>query len=145
MDKGKQNDYVVELLKNFRSYEYAANNCGRNEDAVFPTNLNMRLHERRLSDGVRYNRIVNMIHGAVNHVLNDDQRTIIMRKYMERNTMTLNEIAAILHKDRTTIGNWHREAIKRLVIALEPLTVEEREINNIDHMFNPDWVYVEPA
>ena len=81
-----------------------------------------------------------MIDGAVNEVLSDDQRTVIMRKYIDRNTSNLNEIADQLHKDRSTVSRWHTEAIRRLAIALEPLTDTfdaNLEIHNIDHMFRP--------
>jgi DNA-directed RNA polymerase specialized sigma subunit len=136
---------VTELLKNFRSYEYAANNCQRDESIILPRVYSERRKNNRCWDEYRYNRIVNMVNGAVNEVLSDDHRTVIMRKYLERNTLTLNEIAAVLHKDRTTISRWHTEAIKRLTIALQPLSDDEREINNFDHMFEPGWEYKEPA
>lgn len=145
MDKGQRNEQVVELLKNFRSYEYASMNCGRDPEAIFPSNLHKRLHERRLSDGVRYNRIVNMVRGAVDHVLNDDQKIVITFKYMERNTLTLKQISAKLGCDPSTVSRWHTEAIKKLVVALEPLTSEEKEITNFDHMFDPEWKYRETA
>lgn len=93
----------------------------------------------------RYSRIVSMIDGAVNEVLSDDQRTVIMRKYLDRNTLTLNEIADVLRKDRSTVSRWHTEAIRRLSIALEPLTRDEKEINNLDHMFDKAWVFRETA
>jgi DNA-directed RNA polymerase specialized sigma24 family protein len=137
---------VTELLKNYRSYRYAVNNCGQGDESYkLPKVYSERRVNWNLWDATRYNRIVNMIEGAVNEVLSDDERTVIMRKYLERNTMTLNEIADYLHKDRSTISRWHTAAIKRLVIALQPLTADEREITNLDHMFDPNWSYQEPA
>lgn len=130
-------DQVTELLKNYRSYRYAANNCGE------PTGrLPILYSERRYNmdgwDRTRYHRIVNMIDGAVNEVLSDDQRMVIMRKYLDRNTATLSEIADILHKDPSTISRWHTESLRQLAIALEPLSISdaEGEIHNIDFMFN---------
>jgi len=133
-------DQVTELLKNYRSYRYAANNCGDPEGRQ-----TILYSERRYNmngwDATRYNRIVNMVDGAVNEVLSDDERMVIMRKYIDRNTLNLNEIASVLHKDRTTIGRWHTAAIRRLTIALQPLSEDEREIQNVDHMFDPTWRY----
>ncbi|MEK4191764.1 hypothetical protein NYE59_01630 [Paenibacillus sp. FSL L8-0323] len=136
---------VIELLKNFRSYDYAANNCHRDESIILPKVYSERRRNNNSWDEYRYNRIVNVVKGAIEEVLNDDHRTVIMRKYLDRNTLTLNEIATVLHKDRTTVGRWHTEAIKRLTIALQPLTEDEREINNFDHMFEHGWEYKEPA
>ncbi len=145
MDKGKLNEVVLDLLDNFRSYEYAAKNCGLDPSASFPSNLRNRLREGRLSDGERYNRIVNMVRGAVDHVLNDDQKLVITFKYLERNTLNLKQIAGKLGCDPSTVSRWHTEALKKLVVALKPLTDEEREITNFDHMFDPEWSYREPA
>lgn len=136
------NDKVTELLKNYRSYRYAVNNCGPGiEGFRLPAVISERRVNMNVWDATRYNRIVNMIDGAVNEVLSDDERTVIMRKYLDRNTLNLNEIATVLHKDRTTIGRWHTAAIRRLAIALQPLSEDEREIHNFDHMFDPNWKY----
>ncbi|KAE8559116.1 sigma-70 RNA polymerase sigma factor region 4 domain-containing protein [Paenibacillus polymyxa] len=141
-----EHNQVTKLLKNYRSYQYAVKNCGSDDDTIrLPLVISERKRNPDSWDRTRYNRIVNMIDGAVNHVLNDDQRAVIMRKYLDRNPMTLGEISNIIHKDRTTVGRWHTEAIRRLSIALEPLTEDEKEINNVDHMFDPNWRYVEPA
>ncbi|UVI31203.1 sigma factor-like helix-turn-helix DNA-binding protein [Paenibacillus spongiae] len=137
-------DQVTELLKNYRSYRYAAKNCGEPEGRL-PVLYSERRRNLNGWDQDRYHRIVNMITGAVEDVLSDDQRTVISRKYLDRNTLTLSEIADILHKDRTTVSRWHTEAIRRLTIALQPLSADEREINNVDHMFDPTWKHVETA
>lgn len=94
-------------------------------------------------DKTRYNRIVNIIKGAVDYCLDDDQRTVIMRKYLERNRLTLSEISNLLHKDRTTIGRWHREALSKLSIALEPFSDEILEITPLEHMFDHNWKFEE--
>lgn len=94
-------------------------------------------------DSTRYHNIVNMIEGAVNDVLSDDERTVIMRKYLDRNPLNLKEIADVLHKDQSTISRWHTAAVRRLAIALMPLSTDEKEINNLDHMFDPTWKHTE--
>lgn len=140
------NDKVTEYLKNYRSYRYAADNCGKyyGQYMTAPV-LNQRLSRGIMNawDSSRYNRIVNMIDGAVNDVLSDDERTVIMRKYLDRNTLNLTEIADVLHKDQSTISRWHKAALKRLAIALMPLSNDEKEISNLDHMFDPTWKYKE--
>jgi hypothetical protein len=128
-------DTVVELLKNFRSYRYAAKNCREYVDQL-PVVYSERRYNLTGWDWTRYNRIVNMIQGAVDEVLSDDQRTVIQRKYLDRNTSTLSEIANAIYRDRKTVERWHKEAIKRLTIALQPLSEDEREIQNFDHMFD---------
>lgn len=137
MDKNK----VTELLTDYRSYRYAATNLGLSPVMGFtriPRFTNGHSPMLDAWDSSRYSHIVTMVDGAVNEVLSDDQRTVIMRKYIERNTATLNEIADQLHKDRSTVSRWHTEAIRRLSIALEPLTETfdaNLEIRNLDHMF----------
>lgn len=143
-------DMVTEMLKDYRSYRYAMKNCKANEGEytgrLVPQSINSdRLITAEQWDLNRYSRIVSMIDGAVNEVLSDDQRTVVMRKYLDRNTLTLNEIADVLHKDRSTVSRWHTEAIRRLSIALEPLTRDEKEIHNIDHMFDKAWTFRETA
>lgn len=138
-------DQVTELLKNYRSYEYAAMNCGNPVGDALSFVFAERMQRPGTWDRTRYNRIVYMIKGAVDHVLSDDQRTVIMRKYLERNTSTLGEIADAIHKDRSTVSRWHTEAIRRLSVALIPLEDKETEITNFDHMFEKGWVFKEPA
>lgn len=138
------NDQVTELLKNYLCFEYAAKNCGMVDGGRIPLVISERMRNPEVWDQSRYNRIVNMIKGAVDHVLSDDQRTVIYRKYLERNTMTLNQISSVLHRDRTTIGRWHTEAIKKLAIALEPLNHNELEITPFHHRFDPTWAFAEP-
>jgi DNA-directed RNA polymerase sigma subunit (sigma70/sigma32) len=141
---GMEHNKVTEILKNFRCYEYAAKNCGEPADRL-PYAISDRKHMHPDTwDQCRYNRIVTLIRGAVDHVLSDDQRTIIMRKYLDRNPLTLNEISTILHRERTTVSRWHTEAIRKLAIALEPLSDEEAEITEFNHRFDPAWAYHEP-
>jgi hypothetical protein len=139
-------DQLTELLKNYRSYKYAANNCGEptfRMPAVYSERQG-RLHPD-LWDQSRYHRIVNLIEGAVNEVLSDNQRMVVAKKYFDRNGMTLNQIADYERRDRSTISRWHTEALRQLAIALQPLSEDEKEISNFDHMFTPGWVFNETA
>lgn len=135
---------LTEILEYYRSYEYAALNCGTTDNDRLPFIISERMKNPATWDKTRYNRIVNIIRGAVDYCLNDDQRTVIVRKYMERNRLTLSEIAHLLHKDRTTIGRWHREALRILAKALEPFSDEITEITPFEHMFDPTWRFKEP-
>lgn len=148
------NNTVTRLLKDFRSYKFALMNLGGSSKEAIECMVHPVYAERipkRISrydtayDRERYDRIITTVESAVNYVLNDDQRTIIMRKYMDRNTMGLSEIALALHKDRTTVGRWHKEAINKLAKALMPISEDYMEITNIDHMFDPEWTFKEPA
>lgn len=132
MDKNE----LTKLLNDFRSYEYAVKNCGPiHDDEVLPYVISERMRNKDTWDRVRYNRIVTLIQGAVDNVLNDDQRSVIMKKYMDRNTMTLDQIAKATNKDASWISRLHTEAIRKLAIALDPLSEKETEIHNIDFMF----------
>lgn len=137
-------DQLTQILKFYRCYEYAAMNCGSTNNERLPLMFSDRKHNPEMWDRSRYNRIVNIIRGAVDYCLDDDQRTVIMRKYMERNRLTLSEISTILNRDRTTVGRWHTEALQRLSKALEPFTDELLEITPFDHMFDPKWRFKEP-
>ncbi|OXM83977.1 hypothetical protein [Paenibacillus rigui] len=134
---------LTEILKYYRSYEYAAMNCGPVENDRLPLVISERMRNPGMWDKTRYNRIVNIIKGAVDYCLDDDQRTVIMRKYLERNRLTLSEISNLLHKDRTTIGRWHKEALSKLAIALEPFSEEILEITPLEHMFDSNWKFEE--
>lgn len=143
-------DRVTELLKDFRSYEYAERMCGlsSNHGDLVPNTANLstnRLIRHSSLDGLRYARIVSMVKGAVSEVLSDDQQMVIRKKYLDRNTLTLHEIATKMHKDPSTISRLHTESIRKLSIALEPLSEDEMEITNFDHMFDPTWIFREPA
>jgi DNA-directed RNA polymerase specialized sigma subunit len=130
------NDQVTQLLKDYRCYEYAALNCGNaHMFESMPLVISERNRNPHAWDRVRYNRIVTLVKGAVDHVLSDDQRTVIMRKYLDRNTRTLSEISNEIHRDRSTVSRWHTEAINKLSLALEPLTEDEKEITTFNHMF----------
>lgn len=147
------NNTVIRMLTDFRSYKFAVLNLKNNHVEISDNQLPVYADRKprfisRYNTGydyARYTRIVEMVESAVNYVLNDDQRTIIMRKYMDRNTMGLSEIATSLHKDRTTVGRWHKEAINKLSKALLPINNDYMEITNVDHMFDAEWTFKEPA
>ncbi|CAM4408909.1 sigma-70 family RNA polymerase sigma factor [Paenibacillus xylanexedens] len=131
------NNQLTELLKDYRSYKFAVQNLIEVEANRWSSIYDERAYGNLDGwDKSRYSRIVNLIDGAVNEVLSDDQRMVIMRKYLDRNTMDLVEISKAVHIHRTTVGRWHTEAIRRLSVALAPLSYKDREISNIDFMFN---------
>ncbi|KKO51138.1 sigma factor-like helix-turn-helix DNA-binding protein [Paenibacillus sp. DMB20] len=143
MDKNK----VVYLLSRFNSFEYAVR---KTQDAhggpLLPRNkIDNRLLPANVWDNRRYTRIVEFIRGAINELLSDNERMVIMRKYLDRNKMSLKEIANDLNRDRGTISKWHTGALEQLCTALEPLDDEYVHISNLDHMFDQDWRYSESA
>jgi hypothetical protein len=138
-------DAITELLKNYRSYRYAVSNgvasWDRYDNTGMPMNGAYGSRVPRLTGGStlpsvldyqRYSRIVQMVDGAVNEVLDDNQRTVIMRKYLDRNRTTLSQIASDSDKDERTIRRWHKEAISLLLTALK--FVEVPEIINLDEL-----------
>ena len=133
-------DKVIQLLKDYRCYKFALRNVVAERGDLTEYTLPVVISERRRHsdawDHVRYTRIVSMLEFAIDDVLSDDQRSVIMKKYIERNPMNINEIAQLTHRDRNTVSRWHKEAIRKLSKALMPLTSDEIEITNFDHMFN---------
>lgn len=129
------NEQLIQLLTDYNSYRYAVRNV-----SSFDTGLTLyqadrlRMHPDNW-DGTRYSRIVTMVEGAINELLSDNQRMVISRMYLERNKATQKEIADATNRDRGTVSQWHKEALRRLRVALAPLTDNDREITNLDHMF----------
>lgn len=136
-------DKVVELLKNYRSYKFAINNgiAGFNpyDDVGMPRAGGYGSRAPRLGGGSTfqseidyqsYSAIVRTIDGVVADVLDDDQAAVIRRKYLDRNKRTLGQIAAEKHVDPSTVTRWHKIALKQLAIALT--FVEVVEIINLD-------------
>lgn len=137
---------VTRMLKNYRSYKYAVSNGiapFQEEDTTGmpmafsfgsrpPTGLMGRgTMLASQSDYRAYQRAVQAIDGAVNEVLNDEQQTVIRYKYMERNTLTLIQIADDkLHCHERRAIYLHRKALKALHLAL--MFVDEPEIINLD-------------
>lgn len=129
------NDQIIQLLHDYKSYKYALRNVG-----AYDTGLSLIAVERIRTpnswDGTRYSRIVEMIDGAVNELLTDGQRMVVMRLYIDRNNPSMNSIALMECRDRGTISRWHKEALRRLRVALEPLSYDDREIHNLDYWLN---------
>lgn len=130
MDNGR----VSEILSNFRSYRYAAKVGEEHLDGA-PTLYNDRRRSPDRWDATRYNRIVNTVTGAVDEVLTDDEQKVITRRYLDRNPLTLGQIAETINRDRTAVSRIHKSALKQLSIALKPLE-EDLEITPFEHMFN---------
>lgn len=134
-------DKVTELLKNYQSYKYAVRmfeeSVGIPAPAIaiyddmprangfesrMPTSNDGLTFADRL-DYMEYKTIVNAIDGAVDNVLSDDERRVIKRKWLDRNRTTLYALSIELDKDESTIRRWHKEALRKLSIALAPLDV----------------------
>jgi|GEM_PF-2466620 len=138
-------DKLIESLENYRSYKFAIKNGVAPYDPYDRTGMPFASEygsrAPRLSGGStlqseldlqRYTRIVHAIDGAVAEVLDDDQATVIKRKYLDRNKRTLDQIARERGCDPSSVSRWHRKALKQLAIALE--FVDAPEIINLDHM-----------
>lgn len=142
-----ENNKITELLKNYRSYRYAISNGiapHQSEDMLgmpMGGTYGSRIPKIWGSSGStfeserdynRYTRIVMAVDGAVNEVLNDDQAKMIRKKYLDKNRRTLAEISDELNVDPSTVGRWHKEALKQLSMALQ--FVELPEILNTDNV-----------
>jgi predicted DNA-binding protein YlxM (UPF0122 family) len=152
------NQTVIKLLTDYRSYKFALMNLGglrERSNGDEDRYLMRRVYDERIPfrisnydsgyDKDRYSRVITTLESAVEYVLSDDQRSIIRMKYMERNKLNLSEIADRLHKDRKTVSSQHKKAINSLSKAMLPFKKEYMEIENLDHMFDPNWAYMEPA
>lgn len=138
-------DHVMELLRNYRSYRFAVSqgiHSYREEDRVgMPRTSSFASFEPRLTDGNtelvekdyrKYMRAVRLISAAVEDVLDDDCQRVIKLRYMERNTLTLDEIAERLHTSRSRIYRLHDKSIDLLCFALR--FIDAPEIINLDHV-----------
>lgn len=136
-------DKVVELLKNYRSYKYAVSNgiapFVEEDTTGMPINSSYgprvpTLHrgswEASTEDFRRYSRVVRLVSGAVEEVLNDEEQKIIKMKYMERNTLTLAQIADRMNMSERRVLYLHKKALKSLSQAL--MFVDAPEIINLD-------------
>jgi predicted DNA-binding protein (UPF0251 family) len=144
-------DKVTELLKNYRSYKYAISNGiapYQAEDTVGmpmgggygsrpPAGLNGRgTILDSLMDYQKYKRAITCLEGAIEDVLDDDEREVIRMKYLERNKLTLDTIAKRKHMHKNTVTGIHKRALKTLANAL--MFVEVPQIHNLDGMVNMD-------
>ncbi len=136
-------DKVVELLKNYRSYRYAVSNgiaphvaedntgmpMGGGYGPRIPT-LTRGTWDESTDDYRRYSRVVRLVSGAVEDVLNDEEQKVIQYKYMERNTLTLSQIADKMNMSERRVLYLHKKALKSLTNAL--MFIDAPEIINLD-------------
>lgn len=146
---GMDRDKITELLKNYRSYKYAVSNgiapFVEDDTAGMPMTLDYGSRPPRglagrgstqgsLMDYRQYKRVVQAIDGAVSDVLGDEEQKVIRYKYMERNTLTLAQIADSYNMSERRALYLHKKALKALTLAL--VFVEVPEIVNLDqHLF----------
>jgi DNA-directed RNA polymerase sigma subunit (sigma70/sigma32) len=138
-------DKVTELLKNYRSYKYAVSNGIAPHEPSDTLGMPMGLDygprapkafgERgntiqSTMDYRQYKRSVEAVNGAVEDVLSDDEQKVIRYKYLERNTLTLYQIADRFHMTEDRAKYLHRKALKSLEKAL--MFVDVPEIINMD-------------
>lgn len=142
-------DKVIELLTKYRSYKFAISNGVapyQSEDMLgMPRAGGYGSRAPRYGssgctlqseiDYQQYTRAVQAIEGAVADVLDDDQATIIRRKYLDRNKRTLSQIAAERNVDPTTVTRWHKTALKHLTDAL--IFVDVPDIMILDDVLKP--------
>jgi hypothetical protein len=137
------NDKVTELLKNYKSYKYAVRNgIAPHDDSIdlgirsggfgsrSPILSGRGSWDASINDYNQYSRAVNMIEGAVREVLDDNERKVIELKYLERNTITLVQIAYRIGYSETQVKRFHKSALKQLSQAL--IMVDVPEIINLD-------------
>lgn len=139
------NERITRMLKNYRSYKYAVSNgiapyqeednTGMPMAFSFGSRPPGRLSGRGSTfqsrmDYRAYKNAVLAIDGAVTEVLDDEEQKIIRYKYMERNPMTLAQIADKYHMSERRAVYLHKKALKALTMALT--FVDEPEIINLD-------------
>lgn len=140
-------DKVTELLKNYRSYKYAVSNGiaphEPNDTLGMPMSFDYGPRAPRsfgergntlqsAIDYRQYKRAVEAVNGAVDEVLSDDEQKVIKYKYLERNTLTLYQIADRYHMTEDRAKYLHRKALKSLEKAL--MFVEVPDIINLDNV-----------
>jgi hypothetical protein len=138
-------DKVTELLKNYRSYKYAVSNGiaphEPNDTLGMPMGLDYGPRAPRAFgergntiqstlDYKQYTRVVRAVDGAVNDVLGDEEQIIVRNKYLERNTMTLCQIAGRFNMSERRALYLHKKALKAMALALT--FVDVPEIINLD-------------
>jgi len=134
---------VIQLLKNYRSYQYAVSNgiAPYVEDDPVDVRLLVQFGPRTpklyrgswkpsIDDYKRYSRAVELIRGAVEDVLSDEEQKVIRLKYLERNTLRISEIADELQMSERRVIYLHAKALDRLAKAL--VFVEPPAIINLD-------------
>lgn len=134
---------VTKLLKDYRSYKYAVKNC---ESEPLGSGMKVRQHvnSNRLItvnewDYERYSRMISMIDGAVKEVLSDEEQKVIEHKYLDRNTLTLYQIATRCYMTEDRAKYLHKTALNALSKAL--MFVDVPDIHNLDHVAQIDQAY----
>lgn len=143
---------ITRMLKNYKSYRYAVSNgiapyeegesifCASGYGSRPPAGLMGRGSLLpSMNDFTTYSRAVNAIDGAVREVLNDEEQSVIRYKYMERNTLTLAQIADKFNMCERRAQYLHKKALKALTLALK--FVDEPEIINLDAMIDGVKIY----
>lgn len=149
-------DGVTKLLKDYRSYRRAMQNYERFRPTPAAAVANYSgmpggsgaptlffAPQGRMADIYRldlvdqfdydmYTAIVVVIDTTVDDVLSDNERHVIKRRWMDRNPLTLFEIAAQKGINEKTVRRWHKEALRKLTLALAPLP--ENRIPKIEEM-----------
>lgn len=138
-------DRVVELLKNYRSYKFAVSNgiAGFNpyDDTGMPRGGGYGSREPRLGGGSTfdseqdyrvYTQVVRLVDAAVMELLDDHERSVVESKYLSRRRQTLEQIAEGMNKDVRTIRRWHKAALKELTRAFALIDIPE--IINLDEV-----------
>ena len=133
-----EREKLTELLKDYRSYRFAARNAesydgpdwGSVRIASGKGDLFVGLNEW---DRRRNTRIVSLIDEAVEDVLDDEMQTVIRYKYLERNSLTLQQIADSKLKCHERRAKYlHKKALDKMGKALIFLHIPEKEIENLD-------------
>lgn len=132
-------DKVTELLKNYRSYRYAVKMYDKNigipaasiatyddmpRGGSFGSRTPLVNDGFQFADQLDYHDlvyVVRSIEGAVEEVLNSKERLVIEKKYIGPEAWTLYKISIDEDKDESTIRRWHKEALRKLSIALGPV------------------------
>lgn len=141
------NNTVITLLTDYRSYKFALDNLGGLSSASTIDHSKLTIYEQRTPkrisnwdteyDQTRYSRLVLLLDAAIEYVLSDIERDVIRLMYLERNKLDKVSTAEALHIDRKTVSAYHDRAIERLSKALYPVSHEYMEINNLDFMLKP--------
>jgi len=142
-----EHDQVIELLKNYRSYQMAILNYQRHKPSasagianyggmpsgsgapeLFFDSVGKRADmgfssALDLYDYETYRDVVMAIDFTVTQILTDDEQLVIRKKYLERIPVELYKIAMDRERDESTIRRWHRKALRKLAISLCPMFV----------------------
>lgn len=152
-------DGVTKLLKDYRSYRRAMQNYERFRPVpsagianysgmpggsgaptlFFASQGRMadiyHLDHTDQFDYEMYSVIVYIIDMTVDDVLSDNERHVIKRRWMDRNPAKLSDIADDKGIHEKTVRRWHKEALRKLTLALAPLP--ENRIPKIEEMKTP--------